>query len=65
MHLKTNQTIKIDNSTALLGQLDDAKSSTDLKTINYLIAIAKLCIIKFRYGEINQKEIKSLKKKCS
>ena len=55
MHLKTNQTIKIDNSTALLGQLDDAKSSTDLKTINYLIAIANMCINKFRYGEINQK----------
>ena len=52
--LKKNQTIKIDKSTALLGHHDDAMSSTDLNTINHLIAIAKMCISKFRYGEIKQ-----------
>ena len=54
IHLKTNQTIKIDKSTALLGHHDEAMSSTDLNTINHLIAIAKMCISKFRYGEIKQ-----------
>ena len=52
MHLKTNQTIKIDKSTALLGYRDDAVSSKDLNTINHLIAIAKMCISEFRYREI-------------
>ena len=56
-HLKTNQTIKVDRNTALLGHYDAAMSSTDLDTINHVIAIANMCVSHFRYGEIKQMKL--------
>ena len=44
----------LDNIVALLRYHSHTMSSSDLSTMNHMIAIVEMCTSKFRYGEIQQ-----------
>ena len=51
VNVRTGKRITISAKIALMGFDDKHTNASDKRTINHLIAIAKMCISKYRYGE--------------
>lgn len=51
INARTGKRVTITDKIALMGWEDKHTKSSDKRTINHLIAIGKMCISKYRYGE--------------